>query len=199
MSVVYRFLFPALWLSWAAYWLLAARRMKATERRESLSSRLLHILPLLFAFWLLWTDRAAGGLLNLRLFGDTAWMFWAAALLTAVGLGFTCWARVHLGRNWSGTVTLKEEHELIEHGPYAIVRHPIYTGLLLAFFGSAFARGDLRGLLAFLIAAAALWRKLRLEESWMVECFGPRYEDYRRRVPALLPFGKPREAPQSEV
>ena len=73
-------------------------------------------------------------------------------------------------------------------GPYAIVRHPIYTGLLLALVGSALARGEWRGVLAVVIAFLALWRKLRLEERWMQEQFGPAYEAYRKRVAALIPF-----------
>jgi protein-S-isoprenylcysteine O-methyltransferase Ste14 len=103
---------------------------------------------------------------------------------------FTVWARVYLGGNWSGIVTIKHDHELIASGPYAIVRHPIYTGLLVAFIGSAVARGEWRGVLAVLIAWMALWRKLRLEERWMAERFGQQYEAYCRRVPALVPFWK---------
>jgi protein-S-isoprenylcysteine O-methyltransferase Ste14 len=61
---------------------------------------------------------------------------------------FSVWARVHIGRNWSGVVTIKEGHELVDTGPYALVRHPIYTGLLVAFIGSAFARGNWSGVLA---------------------------------------------------
>jgi protein-S-isoprenylcysteine O-methyltransferase Ste14 len=93
-----------------------------------------------------------------------------------------------LGKNWSGTVTIKEGHELIMSGPYAVVRHPIYTGLLLAFLGSALARGDWRAVLAFALAAAALWRKLRFEERWMRAQFGDAYAAYARRVSALVPF-----------
>jgi len=103
---------------------------------------------------------------------------------------FTVWARVHLGGNWSGIVTIKHDHELIANGPYAIVRHPIYTGLLVAFIGSAMARGEWRGVLAVLVAWLALWRKLRVEENWLAERFGQQYEAYRRRVPALVPFWK---------
>ena len=98
------------------------------------------------------------------------------------------WARVHLGRNWSGIVTVKEGHELITGGPYAIVRHPIYTGLLLAFIGSALARGEWRGVLAVAVVLAALWRKLGLEERWMREQFGSAYQAYSQRVAALVPF-----------
>jgi protein-S-isoprenylcysteine O-methyltransferase Ste14 len=190
VSYVYRFLFPALWLAWVAYWFLASRTAKPTERREPMGSRLLHVLPLLFAVWLLWAEKLPAPLLNERLFPWAPWEFWAASLMTALGLLFTVWARVHLGRNWSGTVTIKREHELIVSGPYTIVRHPIYTGLIVAFIGSAMARGEWRGVLAVFIAWAALWRKLRLEERWMLERFGEQYTAYCHRVPALVPFTK---------
>jgi len=98
------------------------------------------------------------------------------------------WARVHLGGNWSGIVTLKEDHELVRRGPYRWVRHPIYSGLLLAIAGSAVVRGEWRGFLALAIAFAALWRKLKLEERWLGETFGEQYAAYRRRVSALIPF-----------
>jgi len=187
---VYKFLFPALWLAWVAYWFLASRAAKPTERREPMSSRLLHVLPLLVAVWLVWAEKVPSTFLNERLFPWVPSEFWAGALVTALGLLFTVWARIHLGRNWSGTVTIKRDHELIAGGPYAIVRHPIYTGLIVAFIGSAMARGEWRGILAVFIAWAALWRKLRLEERWMIERFGERYIAYCRRVPALVPFSK---------
>lgn len=190
MSLVYRHLFPAMWLSWAAYWWLASLGAKPTERREPVGSRLLHTLPLLLAVWLLWAGRVPGALLNERLFPWAPWEFWVAAFVTAAGMLFTVWARVPPGGNWSGIVTIKRDHELIVDGPYALVRHPIYTGLLVAFIGSAMARGEWRGVLAVLVAWAALWRKLRMEERWMIERFGPQYETYCRRVPALVPFWK---------
>jgi len=190
MSLVYRYLFPGMWLSWALYWLWASRRAKPNERREPIGSRLLHVLPLILAVWLLWSPRFPVALLNERLFPWMPWAFWVAAIITALGLLFTVWARVHIGRNWSGVVTIKQDHELIDTGPYALVRHPIYTGLLVAFIGSAVARAEWRGVLAVLIAWAALWRKLRVEERWMTERFGEKYVAYCQRVPALVPFLK---------
>ena len=184
---IYRSLVPAMWLCWAAYWWLASRGAKPAERHESLASGLLHVLPLLVAIWLLWAKHVPGPFLERRLFPWTPVVFWVAAFVTAAGMLFTVWARVHLAGNWSGTVTIKHAHELIATGPYAIVRHPIYTGLLVALFGSAMARGEWRGVLAMVIAWAALWRKLRLEEQWMTERFGERYVAYGRRVPALVP------------
>ena len=139
------------------------------------------MLPLLLAVGLLWAERVPGAFLNERLFPWAPWEFWVAAFVAAAGMLFTVWARVHLGGNWSGIVTIKHDHELIASGPYAIVRHPIYTGLLVAFIGSAMARGEWRGVLAVLIAWVALWRKLRLEERWMAERFGQQYEAYCRR------------------
>ncbi|HZP86958.1 MAG TPA: isoprenylcysteine carboxylmethyltransferase family protein [Burkholderiales bacterium] len=148
------------------------------------------MLPLMLAVGLLWSDRVPGAFLNERIFAWTPWQFWIGALMTAAGLLFTVWARICLGRNWSAVVTIKRQHELVETGPYSLVRHPIYTGLLVAFIGSALARGEWRGVLAVLIAWAALWRKLRLEEAWMIQRFGEPYIAYCRRVPMLVPFRK---------
>ena len=85
-------------------------------------------------------------------------------------------------------MTIKQDHELVTSGPYALVRHPIYAGLMLAFAGSAIARAEWRGILAVAIALWALWRKLRLEEQWMRERFGEAYQKYSSRVAALVPF-----------
>jgi protein-S-isoprenylcysteine O-methyltransferase Ste14 len=192
MQLVYRYLFPALWLSWAIYWWAMSRDVKATARHESVRSRLAHIVPLALAVVLLWSPRAPISLLDERILhlNRAAWLllFWTGATLTLAGLLFSVWARVYLGRNWSGTVTVKEDHELITGGPYNIVRHPIYTGLLLAFIGSALARGDLRGVVAVALVLWAFWRKLRMEESWMREQFGEAYLAYSQRVAALVPF-----------
>jgi len=187
MLLAYRYLFPALWLAWACYWWLGARRTKATERHEPLASRLLHLVPLALVVALLFSERVPLPWLARRFLPWAPWQFAVAAAITAAGLAFTVWARRHLGRNWSATVTIKQDHELIDSGPYALVRHPIYTGLLLAIAGSGFARDDWRGVIAVLLAWAALWRKLRFEERWMRERFGERYAAYCRRVPALVP------------
>lgn len=188
LSPAFRFAFPAMWIAWGAYWWIASRGAKTTQRSEGAASRLLHIVPLFVAMALLGARRTPWPLLDARLWPWTPWLFWLAALVTAAGLGFAAWARVHLGRNWSGTVTVKQEHELVTTGPYALVRHPIYTGLLLALVGTAMARDEWRGALAVAIAWLALWRKLRIEERWMGEVFGEQYAAYRRRVPALIPF-----------
>ena len=185
---MYRYLFPILWLSWATYWLAASLNAKVTARRESYGSRLFHIGLLGFAGFLLWIPNSPIPALGIRFLPPAARTFWLGAALTLAGLLFTVWARVHLGRNWSATITIKQDHTLITSGPYGLVRYPIYSGLLLAFVGFALARGDWRGIVAVIIAFGALWRKLRIEERWLREQFGVAYEEYRSRVAALIPF-----------
>ncbi|TAL53112.1 isoprenylcysteine carboxylmethyltransferase family protein [Pandoraea sp.] len=188
MAYQYRSVILALWVAWLIYWGILALNVKAARRRESLLSRAGHGVPLLVAAWLLITPRLSDGILGARFLPAGAVWSLAGTALVLLGLAFTVWARVHLGRNWSGIVTVKQGHELIRSGPYRWVRHPIYTGLLLAFMGSAIALGQWRGVLAMLIVFAALWRKLRLEERWMIETFGAAYTAYRNEVAALIPF-----------
>jgi protein-S-isoprenylcysteine O-methyltransferase Ste14 len=190
MFAFYRAAFPAMWMAAGVALILLSRRgTKLDERRESMRSQLLHLGPLALAILLLalprWPFFAE---LNRRLYPWAPWQFWITAAMTAAGLAFTVWARSHLGRNGSVAVTLKRGHELVTTGPFAFVRHPMYTGLLTAFLGSALSLGQWRGLLAFAIALAALWRKWRLEERWMRERFGDAYDAYKQRVPEVLPF-----------
>lgn len=189
VALVYRLLLPFMWTAWVGYWWLRSGNVKASSRREPFWSRQLHVVPLVLAGMLLWLPGVPlAPWLNARFVPLAERAFWAGAALTLAGFLFTVWAREHLGRNWSGIVTVKQNHELIVNGPYALVRHPIYTGLLLAFAGTALARGEWRGVLAVVIALLALWRKLRLEERWMQEQFGEQYRAYKHRVAALVPF-----------
>src|SRR5262249_47546578 len=128
-----------MWLAWAVYWWISSRAVKATVQRESPASRFAYIVPLLAAGYLLPARSAHVPLLDERFVPRTAWTFSIGAAITAAGLLFAMWARRHLGANWSGTVTIKQGHELIVTGPYALVRHPIYTGLVAAIAGSALA------------------------------------------------------------
>jgi len=187
MPLLYRYLFPAMWLAYFAYWGAMARNSEVPERRESLPPRLERLVSISCALALLWLPRVPLAWLDERFLPLGAWCFWTGAAITAGGLFFSVWARRHLGSNWSQSVTVKEGHELITSGPYALVRHPIYTGLLLGFLGCAVALGEWRGLLAVALVFAVLWRKLRLEERWMRAHFGEPYEAYSRRVAALVP------------
>jgi protein-S-isoprenylcysteine O-methyltransferase Ste14 len=102
-------------------------------------------------------------------------------------MGLAFWARVYLGRNWSSAPTIKEHHELIRSGPYRFVRHPIYTGILLAMVGTFLANGKVRGALSVVVVWFAWTVKSRMEEEFMVRTFGAQYEEYRRTTGALFP------------
>ena len=186
--LIHRWLFPVLWMGWAFYWWLTSIDVKETTRREPVVSRMLHLGPMLVAAMILWSPRFNVLGLETRFMPWAPWEYGLGVGITVGGLAFAVWARRHIGRNWSAIVTLKQDHELVTSGPYALVRHPIYTGLLSGFLGSAIALGQRRGLLALAIVYVALLRKYKLEERWMRERFGVAYDAYRARVKALVPF-----------
>jgi protein-S-isoprenylcysteine O-methyltransferase Ste14 len=188
MRAFYQYSIPALWLAWLLYWTFAALGAKATFREESIASRLSHVIPLAFGAALLAAPHVPMGWLVARFLPRTAGWFWLGVVLVALGLAFSVAARIWLGRNWSSMVTLKRDHELIRSGPYRWVRHPIYTGLLLAVLGSAIAMAEWRGLIALALITSALLRKISIEERFLAQQFGVAYLRYRDEVPALLPL-----------
>ena len=188
MQIVYIYLIPALWSVWGLYWLIAAADVKSVTRSESAASRAAHLLPLAVAAMLLASRWLPLPFLYAHFVEPSVFTFFLGAGIVGAGLAIAIWARATLGSNWSGIVTLKQDHELIRNGPYRWVRHPIYTGLLLGFLGTAIAVAQWRGVIAFLIVLVALWRKLRHEERWLGEMFGAEYAQYRREVAALIPF-----------
>lgn len=189
---VYRYIeWP--WIAVGIVWLIAALASKQTARREPMSSRLLHMaimtaaLVLLFPT-LLFGARLPVGLLAGRFVPESAAIAWTGLALTLAGCTFSVWARVLLGGNWSATVTVKRDHRLIRQGPYAIVRHPIYTGFLLGLLGTALALGVWRGIAGLALAFIGWRMKSRLEEGFMAAQFGAEYTEYQRKVKALIPF-----------
>ncbi len=187
MRLVYEYLFTVVWIAFLVYWQIMAIRVKATQRLEPIASRALRVL-MFGAGLVLISFPLPAAWLNLRLWPQGRLTFWLGFAITLSGLLFCVWARVHLGRNWSRSVTIKEDHELIVTGPYALVRHPIYTGLLTGLIGTVLAVAELRAVLGLAMIAISLWLKLRLEEKWMRAQFGAKYEAYAGRVAALVPY-----------
>ena len=176
----------ALWFVFGLYWLVSAFELKKTKQRESWGQRFVYVLPL-FAAFSLFRLRAHYGWVGARFVPESDGVGWTGVALTAAGVAIAIWARWHLGANWSGVVTLKEGHELIRSGPYRNIRHPIYTGILLAFLGSAVALGEVRGLLAVAIAWLSFYTKARREESFLTQEFGDRFAEHRRHTGMFLP------------
>jgi protein-S-isoprenylcysteine O-methyltransferase Ste14 len=177
-----------LWATLGFFWLARALAAKRTARRQSASSRIVQSLPVVAGFSLLFARAHWPWWLTQRFVPESPAVSWMGLALTAAGIAFAIWARIWIGRNWSGTVTIKEEHELVQSGPYALVRHPIYSGFLLAFLGTGVIEGQVRALVGFLLVLFGWGLKLRLEESFMAEQFGNAYSDYKKRVKALVPF-----------
>ncbi len=125
----------------------------------------------------------------LRLWHLTLGQAWICVGLVGLGFAFTWWARVHLGKLWSGQITKKADHRVVESGPYGLVRHPIYTGLLLATYATMVAKGTVLGVAGGALITLGLWMKARLEERFLRQELGAAaYDDYSRRVAMLVPF-----------
>ena len=187
LAVSFRFFIPAMWLAWAAFWIAASFGTKPTRWRESIGSLASHVVPLFAAVVLLTKPRWLPPMLSVRFVPAGNLLPVLGAIMVAAGLGFALWARAHLGRNWSGIVTVKEDHALVRTGPYRVVRHPIYTGLVLALIGTAAAIGEWRGILAVICALVGFLWKIRVEERRMSENF-PEYSQYRQQTAALIPL-----------
>ena len=114
---------------------------------------------------------------------------WAMVALATLGFAFCWWARLHLGALWSGRITRKEGHKVVDTGPYGLVRHPIYTGILTAALATMILRGNTHAILGFALLVLGYWMKARLEERFLREQLGAAdYDAYAARVPMLVPF-----------
>ena len=186
MNIIQSMAIVVPWTLWLVYWIATSKQVKQTAQRETSNSRTLQSIPLI----------AGGALIIVPDLTSAAWVpdwqqlqgpqFAGFAVLLA-GLAFSVWARLHLGTNWSVSVTLKEGHELVRSGPYGLVRHPIYTGCLIALAGAVLIGEQWRCVAGLLLIFASLAYKVRVEESWLTRYFGPAYTQYRREVAALIP------------
>jgi protein-S-isoprenylcysteine O-methyltransferase Ste14 len=196
-----------LWIAWVLSWGLAAVWTRRTQARPPLGEVLLYTVPTVLGAWLLLLSVNAGiaapeasttprlwRLVGWAAFAPRLWRLpdWAGWVMTAVaaaGFAFTWWARLTLGDLWSSQVSRKENHVIIERGPYGLVRHPIYTGLIAAAFAVAVQAGSVQALVGAALMSFGFWMKARLEERFLMAELGEAsYADYRRRTPMLAPF-----------
>lgn len=189
MSIAPGAAIAAVWLIWLVSWILAAGWSARTASHHDLGAEspsrvltLAAIVMILTAYWpvgfgVLWAASAPVG--------------WVMFVLVAVGLAFTWAARLHLGPLWSSTSAPTEDHRIVDTGPYGIVRHPVYAGLLLAALATAIERGRLEAIAGVLVLIAAISLRAKLEERFLRRDLGDEsYGAYRRRVPMLVPFAK---------
>jgi protein-S-isoprenylcysteine O-methyltransferase Ste14 len=178
----------ALWVGFIACWIALAAWSSKAEKRVGLGSEIPYRIVLIIG-GLVFLVPAHGYHGPLRLWLVTRLEAWICVAVVAIGFALSAWARVHLGPLWSGTITKKADHRIIDTGPYGIVRHPIYTGILIAVYATMAAKGTVLGLIGALIITIGIWMKARLEERWLSEELGAEtYGAYRRRAPMLIPF-----------
>ena len=180
-----------IWIAWAVSWWLAVVWSSRAESRAGVAQQLPYRLLTLAGFILLFAvqTRRYRGPLRLWTLPESAG--WVMAFLCIIGFGFAWWSRIHLGQLWSAFVTRKADHRIIDTGPYGIVRHPIYTGIILAAIAMAIVKGTVIAIAGALLATLGFWVKARLEEGFLREQLGAEeYDSYSRRVPMLVPFSR---------
>lgn len=185
------------WVIIIFYWLISAFSAKKNIQSsgqwgKSFWLRILLIVAVVWGFQVtgLWSDMRGNGAYpggTGLIPGAGLWLVWSGVALTLVGILFAIWARVHLGRNWSGVPSIKQDHELVTSGPYRLVRHPIYTGMITALLGTAFVDG-LPWLAAFVIFGVIFIMRIPVEERFMVQLFPDQYPEYKKHTKALVPF-----------
>jgi protein-S-isoprenylcysteine O-methyltransferase Ste14 len=193
-------LLALIWTAWLLSWLIGSFFSGRTEKHVGTWDSRAYRIPILIGAILLMPRNASIlGEKALWQIGDTG--IYVLAALTAAGCLFTWWARIHLGRFWSSAITRKEGHRVVDTGPYGLVRHPIYTGLIGALIATGIAVGTITALLGAALIAAGLWQKARMEEGFLTAELGAdAYGPYCRRVPMLVPFLPPRQvSPQQDL
>jgi protein-S-isoprenylcysteine O-methyltransferase Ste14 len=181
-------LFIVIWIAFYAYWLFSALKTRSpVKRKQSQYSFFLYgitwvVLCIFFINWL------SPDLMAERIVPDGIGFTLIGLLVTIAGLAFAIWARVHLGKNWSGMPTIRQDHTITRTGPYRFVRHPIYSGILLGLTGTAMGIGYLVIFFCVILVFGLFVIKFRMEEKFLLEEFGEEYARYKREVKALIPY-----------
>jgi protein-S-isoprenylcysteine O-methyltransferase Ste14 len=181
-------LLSLIWLAWVVSWVVASFWSGRTKSFVPTRDSWIYRLPILIGAILLspWTAGAVGAS-QLYDPGDAG--TYLLAVVVVFGISFTWWARIHLGRFWSNAITHKEDHRIVDTGPYGVVRHPIYTGLIIAILATGFAVATWTSILGALFISFGEWQKARMEEGFLsVQLGRDAYSLYSRRVPMIVPF-----------
>ncbi|HWA24108.1 MAG TPA: isoprenylcysteine carboxylmethyltransferase family protein [Lacunisphaera sp.] len=178
----------ACWCVFYAFWIAVALRAKRTAKADSVAGSVAYRIPLILGVFLLFSSHRLGVPLATRVIAGGTGLALVSMAMSVMGLVICLWARVTLGRNWSAVVVVKQDHELIQAGPYRFVRHPIYTGIIMMFSANVLLDGRVGALVGLVCFIASFQLKLLREEKLMLAEFPGEYPDYCRRVKRLLPF-----------
>ncbi|MGA7217116.1 MAG: isoprenylcysteine carboxylmethyltransferase family protein [Candidatus Sulfotelmatobacter sp.] len=185
--MTWRHLVEAPWVVFVVYWALGALKTQRTAQKEPFAWRYGILFIEVAGFVLLFSDWAEIGILGRRVLPRSFALGVAGVVLTWLGIALALWARWHLGKYWSARITIKEGHKLIRTGPYARLRHPIYSGLDLAAIGSALAIDQWRCVAGVCLIILGYWIKARREEAMLSAQFGADFQEHCRHTGFLLP------------
>lgn len=176
------------WLVWGVYWIISSRTAKQKAERQSARSRAGYFVFTVAGLILLTSNPSHVYPLKKRVVPQTFAFALAGAIVCILGTIFTLWARRIIADNWSSDVAFKRGHELVEKGPYSIVRHPIYTGMLIMVLGTAIVAGALAQIVAIVFVFVGFWIKMKQEEALLVTHFPNEYPAYQKRTKRIIPF-----------
>lgn len=184
---VFHLLVEVPWVVFVLYWIVNAIRTRATVRTESSASRYAILFLEVAGFVLLFRHSAGIGFLGTQFMHRTLASAIVGSIITWMGIGLAIWARYHLAENWSARVTIKQDHQLIRTGPYARLRHPIYSGLILAAIGSAVVIDQWRCVLGVCLIVTGFCIKARKEETMLTQQFGEAFHEHQKHTGFLIP------------
>jgi protein-S-isoprenylcysteine O-methyltransferase Ste14 len=180
--------FELIWIGWFLSWMTASFWSGRTEKRATRWETWIYRAAIFIGAVLMipWTAQVIG---DKRIWEVSTNVACALIVVMSLGLLLTWLARIHLGRLWSSAITRKEKHRVVDTGPYAFVRHPIYLGIITALAATAAMEATLAALVGATLICSGLWLKARAEERFLMVELGPDdYRSYCRRVPMLIPF-----------
>ncbi len=187
-TLVGAWLLGAVWVAFMLFQGRAARRAAPTAQRAKDALYPINLLAVILGLILMLTSVGDLWVFGIRILPDEPEWFWLGFAITGLGLGIAVWARRRLGPFWASAIEIKTGHRLIQDGPYRLVRHPIYAGIMLGALGSGIADGDVGGSTGFAVIAASFIAKLRREERFIAAAFGDEFRAWRKRTWALIPF-----------
>lgn len=184
---VFRLLLEIPWTIFLVYWLIRAFKTRPTRQEESFASRYLVMVLVTIGYALVFTRSIGIGFMGDRFIPQTRVGAILGVVFTWMGIGLAIWARNHLAEYWSARVTIKEGHQLIRTGPYARLRHPIYTGLIMATIGTTLVIDRWRCVFGTCLVVLGFCLKARKEESMLSQQFGEAFGEHQRHTGFLLP------------